>query len=389
VVTLALAPEAPALPQPVIIEPAPREVSFGQIRGRIAEGTTRVVVRVDGIVQGDAAISGNRFRLSVDLPARDVTIRVTARDAVGSVSSTAVTPVYGLPQAAQPRPLVSSLDRVLQRRLRELLNGYPGIASAFVQDLRTGKGAAWNARARFQAASTVKLGIAIEVLRVLRGKPAPGTRLARLLSRMIIYSDNAAANELEVWLGGSTWAGSAKVTATLHALGLNDTSINGGYIIGTAGTTPIPLNIVERPPYFSNGKYTTAWDLARIHKLMHRGSVGQGGLLALPGYFTAADARHLLWLLAHVTDTGKLDRYVSGPNVSVLHKAGWISTARHDSGIVYWRRGAFVAVVMTYNGAGAGLSSDVLAGRVASISLRRFSETALRQPVADGRLFVL
>jgi hypothetical protein len=387
-VTLALAPEAPALPRPVIIEPAPREVSFGRIQGRIADGTTRVVVRVDGVVQGDAAISGNRFRLSIDLPARDVTIRVTARDASGNSTSTAVTPVYGLPRAARPRPLVGSLDRALQSRLRELLNGYPGIASAFVQDLRTGKGAAWNARARFQAASTVKLGIAIEVLRVLRGKPVPGTRLARLLSRMIMYSDNAAANELEVWLGGSTWAGSAKVTATFRALGLEDTYMNGGYIIGTAGTTPIPLTIVERPPYFSNGKYTTAWDLARIHKLMHRGAVGQGGLLALRGNFTAADARHLLWLLAHVRDTGKLDRYVAGPNVSVLHKAGWISTARHDSGIVYWRGGAFVAVVMTYNGAGAGLSSDVLAGRVASVSLRRFSETVLRLP-ADGRLFLL
>ena len=52
-------------------------------------------------------------------------------------------------------------------------------------------------------------------LRVLRGKPKPGTRLANLFRNMLVYSSNKAANELEVWLGGSTYAGAARVTATL------------------------------------------------------------------------------------------------------------------------------------------------------------------------------
>jgi beta-lactamase class A len=388
VVTLALPPEAPAIARPAIVEPAPREVSFGRISGRIGDGTVRVVVRVDGIVQGDAIISGHRFHLDVDLPARDVTVRVTALDSAGRSASSAVTQVYGLPRTARPNAFVGSLDRTLQRRLRELVAGYPGIAAAFVQNLGTGKGAAWNARARFQAASTVKLGIAIEVLRVLRGKPVSGTNVARLLYRMIAYSDNAAANSLEVWLGGSIWAGSAKVTTTLRALGLHDTLVNGGYLIGTSTVIPIPLTIVEQSPYFTNGKYTTAWDLAKIHRLVHRASAGQGGLPRLPGAFTASDARYLLWLLARVQDHGKLDRYISDPSISVLHKAGWISTARHDSGIVYFRRGAFVAVVMTYNGAGVGVSSDILAGKVGAAGLRRFVETAREDP-ADGRLFLL
>jgi hypothetical protein len=56
----------------------------------------------------------------------------------------------------------------------------------------------------------------------------------------------------------------------------------------------------------------------------------------------------------------------------VLHKAGWINAARHDTGIVFWRGGVFVASVMTWNAAGAGVSSDVLAGRVAAIALQRF-----------------
>ena len=95
------------------------------------------------------------------------------------------------------------------------MDDFPGVSSVYVQNLRTGKGAAWNAKARFMAASTLKLGIAIEVLRVLGSKPAAGSRVGQLFNRMLVYSDNAAANELEEWLGGTTFGGSAKVTAML------------------------------------------------------------------------------------------------------------------------------------------------------------------------------
>ena len=78
-------------------------------------------------------------------------------------------------------------------------------------------------------------------------------------------------------------------------------------------------------------------------------------------------------MLAQVRDHGKLDREVGAvAGVRVLHKAGWIGTARHDNGIVFWPGGAFVATVMTYRSGGAGTASDVLAGRVARIALDRF-----------------
>ena len=53
-----------------------------------------------------------------------------------------------------------------------------------------------------------------------------------------------------------------------------------------------------------------------------------------------------------------------------MHKAGWISYARHDAGLVYWPGGVFVAAVMT-TGSGVGASSDLLAARVARITLQR------------------
>jgi hypothetical protein len=55
----------------------------------------------------------------------------------------------------------------------------------------------------------------------------------------------------------------------------------------------------------------------------------------------------------------------------VLHKAGWIEKARHDSGLVYSAGGAFVVTVLTWNGRGVGSASDLLATRVALAALRR------------------
>jgi len=388
VITLPLlAEEPPALVRPVITAPRARETSFGIVAGRVGAGTARLVIQVNGVTKADVPLTTRfrtyvpaaPFRLRVALPPRDSTIRVIAYDTAGNSAARTVGPVFGLPRAGTPVPLRSEEDPVLARRIRALVQNYPGPASVYVQDLRTGRGAAWNARARHQAASTLKLGIAVEVLRVLRGKPKPGTRLANLFRNMLVYSSNRAANELEVWLGGSTYAGAARVTATLRTLHLNDSNMYGGYILGTGSTRPITLQVNNQPPYFTFGKYTTAWDLARLHRFFHRGAVGRGPLLDLPGHFTASDARYLLYTLAHVRDPGKLDRYIGAqPGVSVLHKAGWIIHARHDSGLVFWRGGAFVVTVMTWNWNEAGSSSDILAGRVAEAALRRFSGVSAR-----------
>jgi hypothetical protein len=395
--TLPLIPEPPpALVQPVIKSPGARETSYGTIVGRVGGSTTRIVVRVDGVKKADVALepelSGpylplQPYRIRVSVPPRDVTIRVIAHDGLGNKKARSVGPVFGLPRAGRPVAIRSIQDAALTRRVRELIRAYPGPAAVYVQDLRSGRGTAWNARARFQAASTLKLGIALEVLRVLRSKPAPGSRLASLFRRMLVYSSNQAANDLEVWLGGSTTAGAARINTTLRALHLTDSYINGGYIIGTASEQPIPLRVESQPPYFTFGKYTSAWNLARLHRLFHRASAGRGPLLDLPGHFTAADARYLLFTLAHVRDPGKIDRYIGdNTGVSVLHKAGWIFHARHDSALVFWRGGAFVVTVMTWNWDEAGASSDILAGKVARAALRRFSARTAGRPDLHGWL---
>ena len=365
-----------APPPPVIVSPAPREVSFGRIEGRVGRGTTRVVVKVDGRLVATKAVSRRRFAISVSLPGRDVSLRVTAIGSGGRRASTRVGPVFGLPQKSAPYagaiPLLRGYeDAVLARSIRSLARGFPGICGVFVQDLRTGAGAAWNARARFPGASTLKLAIAVELLRELRGVPAPGTRLAALLWRMLVYSDDRSANELLVAIGGSISEGAARVNGMLRALNLADSDMYGGYIIeDRLERRAIPLEILGRPTFV--GKFTTAWDLARLERALHLAAGARGALIwRFRGALTPTDARHLLYLLAHARTRGGLN-YARGGGVSVLHKAGWTTKVRHDSGLVYRRAGAFVVTVLTWNGRGAGGASDLLAGRVAGAALRQF-----------------
>src|SRR4029450_13890570 len=101
-----------------------------------------------------------------------------------------------------------------------MVRSYRGTAGYYVQSLTGGSGAAWNAKARFPAASTVKLAIAATVLSRYSGTPPSGSYLDGLLREMIIPSDDAAANALLVWLGGSTSSGAYRVNDLLRSIGL-------------------------------------------------------------------------------------------------------------------------------------------------------------------------
>jgi len=357
--------QAPALPPPAIVSPAPREVSFGLVAGSVPRGTRRIIVSNGSRVLADRPLSGTSFSLTVEMPSTVFPLQVTAVDRRNRHSSRRVQ-AFGLPADAEPRLRSPTLDPVLARTVRSLVRRHGGTSAVYVQDLRTGRGAAWNARARFPAASTLKLAVGVTVMGALVGKPGEGSRIEELLRAMLIRSDNAAANELEVWLAGSTSAGSARVNGTMRALGLNDSLMYGGYETprSPSAGAPIPIR-VESQPAFGIGKYTTAWDLARLSRAVYLAAAGKGPLLRLG--VSGSEARYLLWLLAQVRDPGKLDRFV-GSQAVVMHKAGWLAEARHDNGVIAFRGGAYVATVMTWR-AGA---PDELAGRISLAALRRF-----------------
>ena len=94
-------PAPPAGPAPPAIErPAAHEVSYGVVEGRAGVGARRVIVRIDGRVARRLRLTRRAFRLEVDLPPREVTVRVETVDASGWRSSRGVANVFGLPRAA-------------------------------------------------------------------------------------------------------------------------------------------------------------------------------------------------------------------------------------------------------------------------------------------------
>jgi hypothetical protein len=291
----------------------------------------------------------------------------------GRRASTVVNDVFGLPPAARPRVLRARLDAPLARTLRGHVRRFGGTGAFYVQSLTSGGGAAWNAEARFPAGSTLKLAIAVAVLAKHGGIPASRSYVGGLLREMIVPSDDRAANALEVWLAGSTSAGSYEVNALMRSIGLEDSIMYGGYEITDVRRPDrdIPVRVDDQPG-FGVGKYTTAYDMSRLWRAVWLASGNGGPLREVQPGFTAADARHLLWLTAHVRDTRKLDSGLrERRGVAVAHKAGWISTARHDTGLVFWKGGVLVVSVMTWRPGGAGESSDRLAARVAGRAYMR------------------
>ena len=369
-VIVTVAPPSP----PALTAPAAHEVSYGLVRGTASRGARRVVVRVDGRIVARQKLTARRFVVDLDLPFGQHMIAVDNFDARGRSARRTVADVYGLPRAARPRERAATLAPALQNDLRRLARGFGSSCGFYVQDLTTGAGAAWNARAEYPAASTLKLAIAVTALSRFDSTPAFGSTLDRTFHTMLDYSDNASANRLEAWFGGSTSGGSALVNATMQSIGLTQTEMYGGYVLDSlraaAGFGSIPLTTVDQPSW-GRGKRTTAYDLARLSRAIWLASGGLGPLRRSVNGFSGADARYLLRILADVRDHGKLDRALPPHTTRVFHKAGWIGSARHDNGLVFWRGGVVVATVMTYRSWGVGTSSDVLAGQVALAAFRR------------------
>lgn len=373
-----MAPPPPPHP-PAIDRPAPYQASYGVVEGRAASGARRVVVRVDGRIVAGLRLRGRSFLVDVDLPPREVRVRVETIDSRGRRAGRTVPHVLGLPRAARPRLRVPRLDPRLQEDVRRMAARFSGTAGVYLENLTSGAAAAWNARATFPAASTLKLAIAVTTLSRADGPPAPGSGIDRLVRSMLVASDNESANRLLVMLGGSTSGGGRIVNDAMRSIGLERTEMYGGYIIGTS-TEPIrepagrgvPLNVVSQPSW-GVGKATTALDLAQLHRAVWLASAGLGPLGRARAGVDSGEARYLLYLLAQVQRRSKLGRATHGrPGVLVLHKPGWVDAARHDAGLVVWRGGIAVAAVMTYRSAGAGKRSDVLAGDVAEAALLRF-----------------
>jgi hypothetical protein len=352
--------------------PLAYEANPGIIKGVAPRGTTALRVLADGrSVRVLHLKSGRRAFLlgPIGLPPRDLTLTVEALAGRSVLARARVEHVFGLPAAAAAVAPPRTIETRLQRRLAGL-PARTGVASAaWVRDLGTGSTAAYNAGARFPAASTLKLAILLAVL--ARDGTDPVRSSAWPLERALaLDSSNRAANELLPRAGGP-----AAVDAVARALGATATFMCCDYLLeegeraiepARARRRPLPPSTVVVQPTFPCCKYTTAHDLGTLLVALTLAASGHGP--ALRQGITAREARVVLWLLVHASYPGLVRPAVAFP---VGHKAGWLPDMQHDAALVFSPRGTLVAVFMNYSGSGVSYArARTAAGDAVRLALR-------------------
>ncbi len=322
-----------------IASPRSGEAFFGDVREENHGEEARLYA--NGRLVETVRTAAAEVRLRLELPPGRYALELRFLRGGRNVHRSVARDVYLLPASAGPARPPRTTDRALNRRLAELAAGFPGHEAIYVQNLRTGRTAGWNADARFPAASTVKLGVAVAVLRRWR----PHRRDLRLdpeLRALAGWSSNLAANRLVSLLGGgSETRGAGIVSSVLRQLGATSSTYPQGYRVGTG---------VDAQPPLVSGRVTTARDLGTILRVVAAAAGGDSYAQRRSG-LAAPSARYLLGLL--------LQGERSGNNIGLLapalprgtpiaQKNGWISSARHTAAIVYGHEGPMIVVVLTY-----------------------------------------
>jgi beta-lactamase class A len=304
-----------------VAQPRPYELWDGRVRGTAPVGRTLVVT------------SGrHRWRMPVTADGDFDTVLpgVPRGDGKVTVGGHGVTPVFAVPSGSisplpRPRP-----DLTLNKRLTDLAGLVTPHVSIYSRSW-SGRAAAYNAGAEFEAASTLKLPIMLVALSDNHGELEHSEYWDPMV-RVTRYSDNAAANELLEQTGGSDADGAADMVELMKSLGLAHTYMAGGYLIEGGGGSSL-LGVVDQPP--TAYKHTTAGDMATLVAMLVDAAAGQGRLLRHG--VSPHEARELLYLMVHAQDPGLVPAGAHG--LPVAHKIGWLDDADNH-----------VAVVFTYHG---------------------------------------
>ena len=165
------------------------------------------------------------------------------------------------------------------------LSGQPRAATC--KNLVTGKGAAWNARARFPAGSTLKLAIAVEALRSLRGPPGRGIEHRRahaLDDHQLGQRGREPARGRLRGLDERRLGACQRDDALARARRQRD--VRRLRDRGTPAPRRRSRSASTSSPRSSAGKYTTAADLGRLLQYVYLAAGGRG-----PAHLDATAAR--------------------------------------------------------------------------------------------------
>ena len=338
-----------------LLAPLNGEAFFGVVRTKAPAAATRVEVAWNTrVVARRPADAQTTIRLRSVRPGPG-SLKVQFFDAAGSLLSTrSAQRVWLLPASGRVPSARTRIDPALSARLAVVASGFSGYSGIWVQDLRTGRSASWNAEARFPAASTVKLGLLVAALDRYGPRPERSP-FAYDLETLTGWSSNLAANRLFRLLGRGT------VEQRLRRMGATRSTYPREYRVGTSVRRGTP----GEPPLVSD-RTTTAHDLAALLTGLQAAAVGDPSAMRRAG-LSRHEARVGLGMLLRsspVADNAGLFRRWLPKGTPVAQKHGWISSARHSAAVVYSARGPVVVVLLTFREPSIAFSEAQQLGRL-------------------------
>jgi beta-lactamase class A len=255
-------------------------------------------------------------------------------------------------QTSAPLPDFDVLAQVVESELAS----FPGIASVFAKDLRTGDEIAINADVAYAGMSIIKIAVMLESYRFLDEAPDPDT--TKILTETMTLSGNFTANLLLRMIGeGDAYRGIQVLNTSMRQLGLSNTFMATPYdedvvppTIVTEANTRTDLN-TEPDPYMQ----TTPMDMGLLLEMIYECSQGKGTLtFVYPDRFSKEECAAMLDHMLANQLTGEDDVPVliaAGlPNgTPIAHKHGWVADTRADAALVMSPGGDYILVIYLYN----------------------------------------
>lgn len=259
----------------------------------------------------------------------------------------------------RPDPATPQADFAQIREQVELMAAqWDGVVGFYLYDLQSGATVTLNTDTVFSGASVMKAPIMLYAYTALEQFNADQEEWLR---RMIVESDNLAANDLlAASVGGQgtddALVGVRAMNVMLRALGLKHTYQNlpyeaYDYIVGLRR-----IQIESGPAREGNPPYTeadplvrtTPTEISRIFLLIEQCSRGEGDLLEQ--FAETLSAARCGEMIAWLEQNGDDTRMVSGlpATARVAHKSGWVGDMQADVGIVRSPGGDFLLAVYLY-----------------------------------------
>jgi beta-lactamase class A len=248
------------------------------------------------------------------------------------------------------RPPMSALEDLILAYLDSqgfIYDGQNSVASVFILDLETGEEINIQSDVAFTAASTIKIGIMLDLFRTINREINRDE--AFLMANSMLCSNNSSSNRImELWLGnGDIYSGLGSVTNTYQTIGARNTFLTAQFIDGSENqvfgsiaapeTSPNPTILTTADPY----NQTTTEDMGTVMSLIYDCANYGSGLMAVypNGDYTQNECSQMLELMS-ANDLGRLLQGGIPAGTRIAHKNGWLpggtlGASTGEAGIVF------------------------------------------------------